>query len=68
MLQRDLLRIHSHGHMFGGPLGCDDLQAGTFSLATSESRTDNIAKVVTVVPSILSQTNSVDMPLQIYLR
>jgi len=60
--------MRSHGHLFGGPPGYDNLQAGIFRLATSESRTDNIAQAGTVVSTILNQTNPVDMPLQISLR
>ena len=60
--------MRSRGDLFGGPLGYDNLQARTFRLAISVSRTDNIAQAGTFVPSILSQTNPIDMPLPISLR
>jgi len=60
--------MRSRGHLFGGSPGYDNLQAGTFCLATLESRNDNIAQTGTVVPSLLTQTNPVDMPVPISLR
>jgi hypothetical protein len=60
--------MRSRGHLFGGPPGYDNLQDGTFCLATLESRNDNIAQSRTVVSSILTPTNTVDMSVPISLR
>ena len=60
--------MRSHGHLFSGPLGYDNLQTGTFCIATSVSQIENNAQAGTVVPSVLSQTNPVDKPLLIPLR
>jgi hypothetical protein len=58
--------------VFGRTSGTEQLHCSnsgeTFCVAIAVSRADSIAIAATVVPTVLSQTNPVDLPLPKYLR
>jgi hypothetical protein len=63
---------HKNSTVFGTTSGTEQLHCSnsgeTFCVAISVSRTDSIALAGTVVPSIMSQMNPVDLRLPEYLR